>query len=138
MSVASTASAACRPRKCSGSGPACIQSIVSTLARRAWRRPVTAKEVATLTSLVAKSRADGSSVDQALQEAIEAILASPNFLFHIERDAGTTAHAVSGVELASRLSFFIWSSLPDDELLNLGVSGKLAAPRLCWMRRLNA
>ena len=110
------------------SGPGCIQSILSTLARRAWRRPVTAKEVAALTSLVAKSRAAGSSVDQALQEAIEAILASPNFLFHIEHDAGTAAHAVSGVELASRLSFFIWSSIPDDELLNLGVSGKLATP----------
>ena len=61
---------------------------MSTLARRAWRRPVTDKEVVTLTSLVAKSRAEGSNTDQALQEAIEAILASPNFLFHIEHDAG--------------------------------------------------
>ena len=110
------------------SGPVCIQTILSDLARRAWRRPVTAKEVATLTSLVAKSRTDGSNIDQALQEAIEVILSSPNFLFHIEHDSGTTAHAVSGVELASRLSFFIWSSIPDDELLNLGVSGKLATP----------
>ena len=110
------------------SGSPCIRSIVSTLARRAWRRPVTDKEVVALTSLVATSRAEGSNTDQALQEAIEAILASPNFLFHIEHDAGAGSHSVSGVELASRLSFFIWSSIPDDELLNLGVTGKLATP----------
>ena len=110
------------------SGAACIDKILSNLARHAWRRPVTAKETATLVSLVAKSRAEGSNMDQALQEAVQAILASPNFLFHIERDASKGPHPVSGIELASRLSFFIWSSIPDDELLNLGVSGKLATP----------
>ncbi len=110
------------------SGAACIEKIVSTLARRAWRRPVTSKETATLTSLVAKSRADGSNMDQALQEAVQAILASPNFLFHIEHDASKGPHAVSGIELASRLSFFIWSSIPDEELLSLGITGKLTVP----------
>jgi hypothetical protein len=108
------------------SGPACIESTVSTIARRAWRRPVAVKDTAMLAGLAAKSRAARSNTDQALQEAIEAILVSPNFLFHIEHDSGTTAHPVSGVELASRLSFFIWNSVPDDELLNLSVSGKLA------------
>jgi hypothetical protein len=110
------------------SGAACVRTIVSTLARRAWRRPVTEKEIGLLTGLYAKARADGSSSDQALQEAMEAILASPNFLFHIEHDASAGPHAVSGVEMASRLSFFIWSSIPDDELLNLAVAGKLATP----------
>ena len=110
------------------SGAACVRTIVSTLARRAWRHPVTEKEIGLLTGLYAKARADGSSSDQALQEAMEAILASPNFLFHIEHDASAGPHAVSGVEMASRLSFFIWSSIPDDELLNLAVAGKLATP----------
>lgn len=108
------------------SGVGCIEIIVSTLARRAWRRPVTAAEVAVLTNLMASSRAAGSDTDQALQEAIEAIFASPNFLFHVEYDPGSAAHPISGVELASRLSFFIWSSVPDDELLSLGAAGKLA------------
>jgi hypothetical protein len=112
-------------------GPACIEKIASTLARRAWRRPVTTPEVATLTNLYAQSRKEGSTSDQALQEVVETILASPNFLFHIEHDPKTAPgapHPVSGVELASRLSYFIWSSTPDDELLDAGISGKLATP----------
>jgi mono/diheme cytochrome c family protein len=112
-------------------GAACIEKIASTFATRAWRRPVTKAEVATLTNLVVSARKDGATTDQALQEMIEAVLASPNFLFHIEHDPPAAIgkpHPISGVELASRLSYFIWSSLPDDELLNAGVSGALLKP----------
>jgi hypothetical protein len=115
------------------SGSACLEKIFTTLATRAWRRPVTKGEVATLTNLVAASRRAGSTLDQALEEAVEAVLASPNFLFHIEHDPGGPGsagkpHPISGVELASRLSYFIWSSQPDDELLNAGISGALLRP----------
>ena len=111
------------------SGPACIEKIVSTLAHRAWRRPVAPAETAKLTQLVAAARKEGSTTDQALQEAVEALLCSPDFLFHIEHDpAPGGIHAVSPVELASRLSYFLWSSMPDDELLRAGESGDLAKP----------
>jgi hypothetical protein len=110
-------------------GQACIEKIVSNLAHHAWRRPVTTEETARLTQLVAAARKDGSSTDQALQEAIEAILSSPDFLFHIEHDpVAGGIHQVSPVELASRLSYFLWSSLPDEELQRAGESGELAKP----------
>jgi hypothetical protein len=114
------------------SGPACVGKIVSTLARRAYRRPVTRNEVGSLVKLVNTSKAEGLSVEQGIQVAIQAMLVSPHFLFRIERDLAPTdptrIHKISDIELASRLSYFLWSSMPDDELLTLAEAGKLRAP----------
>ncbi len=109
------------------SGRACVERIVSTLARRAYRRPVTGAEVNGLLRFVDLAKQDGESAEQGIQLAIQAMLVSPNFLFHIERDAIKQSHPITGVELASRLSYFLWSSMPDDELLRLAETGKLRA-----------
>jgi mono/diheme cytochrome c family protein len=110
-------------------GRACTDKILSTLARRAYRRPVAKTEVAALARFVKLARDEGQTVEQGLQLAIRAMLVSPHFLFRIEHesDAKETGKVrpVSQFELASRLSYFLWSSMPDDELLNLAESGKL-------------
>jgi len=114
------------------SGRACVERILSTLARRAYRRPVTARETASLMRFVDMAKADGHSTEQGIQLAIQAMLVSPNFLFRIEHDAKPTdprqSHPISEIELASRLSYFLWSSMPDDSLLQLAESGKLREP----------
>ncbi len=114
------------------SGPACVEKIVANLARHAYRRPVTQTEIAELVKFVGLAEAHGQSVEQGIQLALQAMLVSPNFLFRIEHDPNPTdpaaVHNISGVELASRLSYFLWSSMPDDELLSLGESGKLRTP----------
>ena len=111
------------------SGSACVEKIIAKLARRAYRRPVAAKEVAALVKFVNLAQADGQSVEQGLQLAIQAMLVSPHFLFRAERDPNptdaTAVHRVSDLELASRLSYFLWSSMPDDELLGLAEAGRL-------------
>lgn len=111
-------------------GPVCVDKIVSTLARRAYRRPVTKAEVASLTHFVTLAKADGRTAEQGIQLAIQAMLVSPHFLFHIEHDPNptdsTAAHKISDVELANRLSYFLWSSMPDEELQALGEAGKLS------------
>jgi hypothetical protein len=116
------------------SGPACVERIVSTLARHAYRRPVTKTEVAALMRFVAMAKAEGQSPEQGIQLAIQAMLVSPHFLFRIEHDPDPTdpnkIHRISDVELASRLSYFLWSSMPDDELLNLAEAGKLHTPAI--------
>ena len=111
-------------------GPACVEKIVSALARRAYRRPVTKTEVASLLKFVSLAKAEGQSVEQGIQFAIQAMLVSPHFLFRIERDDPrdpSKVHNVTDLELASRLSYFLWSSMPDDELLSLAEAGKLRA-----------
>jgi len=114
------------------SGSACVRTILSTLARRAYRRPVTKGEVADLVKFVDMARADGRSAEQGIALAIQAMLVSPNFLFHIERDPKPTdpnmIHRISDVELASRLSYFLWNSMPDDQLLSLAERRQLSAP----------
>ena len=99
-----------------------MDKILSTLARRAYRRPVTKAEVASLAKFVAMAKAEGQSVEQGIQLAIQAILVSPHFLFRIERDLDpndpSKVHKISDLELASRLSYFLWTSMPDDELLS--------------------
>jgi hypothetical protein len=111
------------------SGRACVERIVSTLARRAYRRPVTGAEVAALMRLVDLGASQGGSAERGLQLAVQAMLVSPNFLFRVERDAEPRnprlVHEVSPFELASRLSYFLWSSMPDDTLLSLAESGRL-------------
>jgi mono/diheme cytochrome c family protein len=114
------------------SGPRCVDRILATLARRAYRRPVTGAEVAALKRFVDMARADGQSVEQGIGLAIQAMLVSPHFLFHIERDLypndPSRMHRVSDVELASRLSYFLWNSMPDDELLSLAERRRLSVP----------
>jgi Protein of unknown function (DUF1592)/Protein of unknown function (DUF1588)/Protein of unknown function (DUF1587)/Protein of unknown function (DUF1585)/Protein of unknown function (DUF1595) len=113
-------------------GAVCVQKILSTLARRAYRRPVTRAEVAALMKFVEMAKADGQSTEEGLVVAIQAMLVSPHFLFHIEHDPNptdpTAVHRVSDVELASRLSYFLWNSMPDDELLSLAERKQLSSP----------
>jgi len=115
-------------------GAVCINKILTTLARRAYRRPVKPAEVAALTKFVAMAKAEGQSTEQGIALAIQAMLVSPNFLFHIERDPNPTdpsaVHRISDVELASRLSYFLWNSMPDDELLGLAERRQLSAPKV--------
>jgi len=114
------------------SGQACVSKILTTLARRAYRRPVTRADVAPLEGFVALAKKDGQSVEQGLQLAIQAILTSPHFLFRVERHPAPTdplrVHKISDSELATRLSYFLWSSMPDEELQTLGESNKLRTP----------
>jgi mono/diheme cytochrome c family protein len=118
----------CRPAK-DRPEEACAQRILSTLARRAYRRPVTAADITPLTRLFASGRQEGGSFDAGIEKALRGILVSPGFLFRVERSPRAAApgaiHRVSDIELASRLSFFLWSSIPDDELLRLAEAGKL-------------
>ena len=141
----------CRP-----SGPAdelsCANRILSSLAKRAYRRPVTAVDLQDLLPFFQQGRAAGS-FDLGIQKALERMLVSSQFLFRIEKpsSAGSKAptrgpgssgvqptrgpgssdpgiHRISDLELASRLSFFIWSSIPDDELLDIAIAGRLTQP----------
>jgi hypothetical protein len=110
-------------------GTKCVHAILATLARRAYRRPVTADDLAPLNRVFAKAAAGGYGPAESLQFAIAAMLVSPNFLFRVEKDPppGTIAR-VSDVELASRLSYFLWSSIPDDQLLRLAEAHRLRDP----------
>ncbi|MBZ5675486.1 MAG: DUF1592 domain-containing protein [Acidobacteriia bacterium] len=120
----------CRPANAAAE-PACAKQILSTLARRAYRRPVTDADMATLLTFYDNGRKE-RDFDLGIQRALERLLVSPQFLYRIERDpAGATpgsVHTVSDLELASRLSFFLWSSIPDDELLDVAAAGKLKQP----------
>ncbi len=109
----------------------CATKIVTQLARRAYRRQVTSDDVATLLSFYKRGRASGT-FDDGIRAALERVLVSPDFLFRIECDPASVApgavYRISDVELASRLSFFLWSSIPDDTLLDLANRGKLYEP----------
>jgi mono/diheme cytochrome c family protein len=114
------------------SGPACVDKIITNMAHHAYRRPVTRAEVASLSKFVGIAKAHGQSTEQGIQLVLQAMLVSPNFLFRIEHDPNPTdpsaVHNISDVELASRLSYFLWSSMPDDELMGLAEAGKLRGP----------
>ena len=109
----------------------CARKILSTLTRRAYRRPVTDADVASLFRIYKVGRAE-RDFDAGIQRALEALLASPSFLFQLERDPVTakagSSYRISDVELASRLSFFLWASVPDDELLDVAAKGRLKEP----------
>lgn len=111
------------------SGTACLTSILTPLAHRAYRRPVTKAEIAQLVQVAERARAAEYTPGQSLQFAITAMLVSPQFLFRIEHDPkpGQVAR-LSDIELASRLSYFLWSSMPDDELLREAEAGRLHRP----------
>lgn len=122
---------ACRPAT-PAEEPACARTILSRLARHGYRRPVTADEVQALLSFYEQSRRDGEDFESGIEMALRALLVSPNFLFRIERDppglAPGSPYRLGDLELASRLSFFLWSSIPDDELIAEAEAGRLAEP----------
>lgn len=112
---------------------ACARKILSTLVRRAYRRPITDTDLKPLLAFYKAGRNEGS-FDNGIEMAVRAMLVSPNFLFRVERDpakaAAGSVYRVNDYELASRLSFFLWSSIPDDELLRLADQGKLKQPEV--------
>ena len=107
----------------------CAREILSTVARRAFRRPVTDADLSAPMQFYNEARADAGSFEAGIRAGLARILASPAFLFRAEQDprnaAVGTSHRISELELASRLSFFLWSSIPDDELLDLAIAGRL-------------
>ena len=103
---------------------ACARRILTALAHRAYRRPVNAADLTPLMKLFANGRADGKSFDAGITLAVTGILVSPEFLFRTEHSSG----GLSDIELASRLSFFLWSSIPDEELLRVAEAGQLSHP----------
>jgi hypothetical protein len=109
--------------------PACAKQITGNLARRAFRRPVTPEDVNRLMPFYEAGREGGGSFDQGIEQVVAAVLASPDFLYRaIRGPKGTspnTEFALTDLELASRLSFFLWNTGPDDELLTLAASGGL-------------
>jgi hypothetical protein len=110
----------------------CAARILTNLARRAYRRSVTPADVEAPVSFYKQSRQSGGNFDDGIRAGVARILSSPYFLYRIEKDpAGARAgeaHPVSDIELASRLSFFLWSSIPDEKLLDAAAAGKLREP----------
>ena len=120
----------CRPTGGSDE-ESCARRILATAARRAYRRPVTEEDVQILLDFYKVGRRKGG-FEQGIEMALRRMLVDPQFLFRIERSppniAPNAAYRISNLELASRLSFFLWSSIPDDELLDLAERGKLSDP----------
>ncbi|HEV8235725.1 MAG TPA: DUF1592 domain-containing protein [Gemmatimonadaceae bacterium] len=117
-----------------GSEDECARRILSTLARRAYRGPVADADVNELLAFYRKGRSEGginAGFDAGVQQGLRRILASPRFLFRIEREPSTARagqpYRVSDIDLASRLSFFLWSSIPDEELLAVATKGTLSS-----------
>jgi hypothetical protein len=114
----------------------CARRVVRNLMERAYRRPVTEEELASKLSLVALAQREGDRLEEGVRLALQAILSSPEFLFRIETDpkpkAGLAAgpHAVTDYELASRLSYFLWASMPDPELFGVAKEQKLHQPEV--------
>jgi mono/diheme cytochrome c family protein len=128
----------CRPgsRGSSPTGPTageggCARQILTTLARRAYRRPPTARELTMLMAFFQEGRKDGTFED-GIELGVRLLLASPPFLVRAEREPATLragqAYRLTDLELASRLSFFLWSSIPDDELIAAAGAGRLSQP----------
>ncbi len=122
---------ACRPAKPAEEEP-CARTILASLTKRAFRRPSTDSDLRPLLRFYNEKRKQGGDFDEGIGSALEAMLVSPDFLFRIERDpkglAPGSVHPLNDYELASRLSFFLWSSIPDDELLRLAGEAKLRNP----------
>ena len=114
---------------CTTTDNACITKIATNFAARAWRRPATATEVTNLVAIHTSTTAAGFTSDQGVQMMVEAALTSPNFLFRPEIDAtlnSQSQHPISSYELATRLSYFLWSSMPDTALQSAAAAGQLA------------
>jgi len=121
----------CRPA--AGTDPSmCAKTILSAVGRRAYRRPLTEAELSRVINFFQTGQKRTGSFDEGIENALAFILVSPQFLFRFEYDppnnAAGSVYKVSDLELASRLSFFIWSSIPDDQLLNVAIQGRLKNP----------
>ncbi len=120
----------CQPSEPSAEGP-CAREILSRLARRAYRRPVTDTDLEMLLGFYETGRAE-RDFEAGIQKALERVLVAPGFLFRIEREpvdlVPGTAYRLTDLELASRLSFFLWSSIPDETLLSVAEAGRLHEP----------
>ena len=120
---------------CKPTGPddeeECAKRILSNLVRRAYRRPADEEDLKSPMEFYRQGSADGD-FDAGIEMALNAVMVNPQFLFRIERDppgvSSGAAYPIDDVELASRLSFFLWSSMPDDELLDLAANGELSRP----------
>src|SRR5262245_25120770 len=127
----------CKPANAAGED-GCARRIISTLARRAYRGNMTDADLTRLMEFSARGRKEASTssaqaaFESGIQTALQRILASPKFAFRVERDpagvAPGTVYRISDLELASRLSFFLWSTIPDDQLLRVAASGTLHTP----------
>ena len=120
----------CRPAS-EADEDACARKIVSTLAQRAYRQPPSTLDQDTLLSFYREGRKNGG-FDAGIEQAVSRVLADPRFVFRFEREPANLpagrSYRISDLELASRLSFFVWSSIPDDELLGLAIANKLHDP----------
>ncbi len=114
--------------------PECARTSLAHVARLAFRRPVAPDEVRKLMDLVSRARGNGLNFEQSMRVGLEAILVSPSFLYRIERDPkpgdASAVHPVNDYELASRLSYFLWSSMPDEELFELASTRRLGQPEV--------
>jgi len=127
----------CQPRL-AAEERACATKILSRVARLAYRRPVVNRDVQTLVEFFDTGRRDGGSFDAGIQFALERMLVDPDFLLRVHRDPPSTRQAASApassrlsdIEIASRLSFFLWSSIPDERLLSLAERGQLTNPAI--------
>jgi len=123
----------CHPATTAKEGP-CASEILSTVARRAFRRPIVPNDTEAAMQFYTLARKNGGDFDAGIRAGLARILASPSFIFRTERDDASlppgAVHRISDIELASRMSFFLWSSIPDDELLNLAIAGRLHEPRV--------
>jgi hypothetical protein len=121
----------CKP-KTAADEPACARQIIASLARRAYRRPVNDTDVDALLAFYQQEKARTGHFEAGIEMALRRVLADPEFIFRFEPTpagvAPKTPYRVNDVELASRLSFFLWSSIPDDELLKLASDGTLHQP----------
>src|SRR5690606_17931570 len=111
---------------------ACAETILTSIARRAYRRPLTDDERERLLALYDHEREQGRGFEAGIQTGLAYVLVAPQFLFRIEQDPAGVApgeiYKINDLELATRLSFFLWSSLPDDELLDTAIAGELGKP----------
>ena len=121
----------CRPATDREEGT-CARTIISTLVKHAFRRPATPADLEVLMEFYLTGRNDGGNFDQGIQAALQRILADPEFVYRREAEpaaiAAGKAYRVNDLALASRLSFFLWSSVPDDELVDVAAQGKLKDP----------
>jgi hypothetical protein len=117
----------CRPAAAADEAP-CAQKIIANLAQHAFRRPVTDEDMKPLLAFYERGRQVGT-FDTGIRDALAAVLASPNFLYRAE-DASDTVHTLDDYELASRISFFMWSSIPDQQLLDLASRNELSKPEV--------
>jgi hypothetical protein len=121
----------CRP-KTAAQEPACARSIVTTLARRAFRRPITAADLRILMPFYTAGRGEDGTFEAGVEAALQRILADPEFIYRGEPEPAAVragqAYPVSDLALASRLSFFLWSSIPDDQLITVAAQGRLKEP----------